>query len=635
MARNAFALRTSEQSSPDEEFTQNFAADALQVLPDDVLRPGALVLRSAPGGGKTSLLRMFTPGPLLQAIRHRSRTPFDDIFAQLEEIGAVTRVAPTVLGVYISSNGGYSEIGPSINPDIAPGLFRALLNARIVLRSLRAVAALAEVDYDSEAGLAEIRVASSVEHLDAGQVPRSESAVELKAWAEQTEAECLRHLDTVLLGSSAPSLPLHVSIDAMRWLASARFQIAGKDLPYRPLLMFDDVQRLRPWQREVLFSETIEHRTSLMVWIAEQTKVLDSQDLLSASRTDRDHVVIQLEKEWSDRAKKFQQFAMAIADRRLRQTGEELQIATSLSGDLSDQRLQSEFAKAVDALRMEISVWQGKTHRYDQWAKAIEEADTVDEFQRAVGYAKVRILIARDRNKRQQSFDLDPLPDSDLSASGVSQAAERFVTREFGIPYYYGIERIARLASNNIEEFLQLCAALYDLIHAVRVLRNKRSSAVSAADQEIVIRKLAERRFQELSRSVRHGEMAQKLVEAVGTMSRERTYEPNAPYAPGVTGFAINPEDRITLSKASGSGTGAVYSELASVLTSCVAQNVFDMREVRHDNRQFTVFYLNRTLCAHFELVYHQGGWQRVSLRRLVEWCQGTVRRADGRLALN
>ncbi len=634
MARNAFALRTSEQSSPDEEFTQNFAADALHVLPDDVLRPGALVLRSAPGGGKTSLLRMFTPGPLVQAIRHRARAPFDEIFAQLEEIGAVTRAAPTVLGVYVSSNGGYSEIGPSINPELAPGLFRALLNARIVLRSLRAVAALAEVDYDSEAGLAEIRVASSVERLDAGQVPRSESAVELKAWAERTEAECLRHLDTVLLGSSAPSLPLHVSIDAMRWLASARFQFAGKDLPYRPLLMFDDVQRLRPWQREVLFSETVEHRTSLMVWIAEQTKVLDSQDLLSASRTDRDHVVIQLEKEWSDRAKKFQQFATTIADRRLRQTGEELQIATSLSGDLSDQRLQYEFARAVDALRAEISVWQGKTNRYDQWVKAIEEADTVDEFQRAVGYAKVRILIARDRNKRQQSFDLDPLPDSDLSASGVSQAAERFVTREFEIPYYYGIERIARLASYNIEEFLQLCAALYDLIHAVRVLRNKRSSAVSAADQETVVRKLAERRFLELSRSVRHGEMAQKLVEAVGTMSRERTYEPNAPYAPGVTGFAISPEDRITLSKASASGSGAVYSELASVLTSCVAQNVFDMREVRHDSRQFTVFYLNRTLCAHFELVYHQGGWQRVTLRRLVEWCQGTVRRTDGRLAL-
>src|SRR5271169_6822996 len=34
-------------------------------------------------------------------------------------------------------------------------------------------------------------------------------------------------------------------------------------------------------------------------------------------------------------------------------------------------------------------------------------------------------------------------------------------------------------------------------------------------------------------------------------------------------------------------------------------------------HKEWTVFYLNRIFCAHFDLVYQTGGWQRVSVRRL------------------
>lgn len=631
MARNVFALRTSEQSFPDGEFTRNFAPGALQVLPADVLKPGALVIRSSPGGGKTSLLRIFTPGPLVQAVKHRNQAPYDEIFAALEDIDAVTKTAPKIVGIYVSSNGGYREIAPSNPPEVAPGLFRALLNARIVLRTLRAVSALAELDYDDEASLKGLRINASRERADIGQILDTDSAQELKAWAEKTEVECLRHLDTVIFAGSAGSLPLHTNISAIRWLATTRFVVNGTELPYRPLLMFDDLQRLRPWQRAMLFAECVEHRTSLMVWLAEQTKVLDPQDVLNTAKSERDHTVIDLEKEWANQPKKFEKFATAIADQRLR--NEELQIATSLSNDLSDSKLQPLIAEALATLRGELAAEQKRTARYDQWVAVAEEEDLPDDFARAIVLGKVGILIARDRNKRQQSFDLDPLPGSDLDASGISAASERMITQRFKLPYYFGIERMARLASCNIEEFLQLCAGLFDLIHAARVLRNKRTPMVTAADQDAVVRSIAGRRFSELSRSVAHGEMAKKLVQAVGTMAKERTYEPNAPYAPGVTGFAIPASDRVILAKAL-SGENALYAELASVLTSCVVNNVFDMKEVKHDGRQFTVFYLNRTLCAHFDLVYHQGGWQRVTLRRLVEWCQGYVPSHQGRIAL-
>ena len=32
----------------------------------------------------------------------------------------------------------------------------------------------------------------------------------------------------------------------------------------------------------------------------------------------------------------------------------------------------------------------------------------------------------------------------------------------FGVPYYYGVERLCAMATNNVEELLSLAAALYE-----------------------------------------------------------------------------------------------------------------------------------------------------------------------------
>ena len=118
-------------------------------------------------------------------------------------------------------------------------------------------------------------------------------------------------------------------------------------------------------------------------------------------------------------------------------------------------------------------------------------------------------------------------------------------------------------------------------------------------------------------------------------MCRERTYEPNAPYAPGVTGIGISSHDRLALIRAAKDGPGSAYYELASILSACVAQNLFEVREnLRHDSKDWVVLYLNRMFCAKYDLVYHTGGWQRVSLKRLQEWARGVQTRSGQRMSL-
>jgi len=140
-------------------------------------------------------------------------------------------------------------------------------------------------------------------------------------------------------------------------------------------------------------------------------------------------------------------------------------------------------------------------------------------------------------------------------------------------------ESIVRLSSYNVEEFLQICAVLYEHLHAARVMRSAGPVSVSAADQDRALRKLAERRFQEIPRAFPLGQKAQRPIGAIGRMSHERTFEPNAPYAPGVSGIGLTVHDRETLIDAARRGTSHPFFELAAILSASVGQNLFEIRE--------------------------------------------------------
>ena len=62
---NPFRSRSTEQQRDVRSFLRNFGAGVLEMLPETLWdRP--LVIRSAPGGGKTSLMRLFAADSLIQ-----------------------------------------------------------------------------------------------------------------------------------------------------------------------------------------------------------------------------------------------------------------------------------------------------------------------------------------------------------------------------------------------------------------------------------------------------------------------------------------------------------------------------------------------------------------------------------------
>ena len=138
---NPFLERMSERTS-DQEFVRLFSPKILERLEEDAFDGAVHIFRSPPGGGKTTLLRAFTPMALRAFWNARRVTEIAESYQRLVAREVLDEHAgPQVLGVFISCASGYADLPPGTST-AATGLFRALFDCRVVLRSLRNLATL-------------------------------------------------------------------------------------------------------------------------------------------------------------------------------------------------------------------------------------------------------------------------------------------------------------------------------------------------------------------------------------------------------------------------------------------------------------------------------------------------------------
>jgi hypothetical protein len=194
---------------------------------------------------------------------------------------------------------------------------------------------------------------------------------------------------------------------------------------------------------------------------------------------------------------------------------------------------------------------------------------------------------------------------------------------ELGIPYYFGMERLCALATFNVEELLSIAAGLYDALLAKQMLR-KQALLLSPAEQERVIREVARRRRDFIPKNHTEGARAQRLLDAIGDFCRERTFLPNAPYAPGVTGIRLAASAMAALALEQQSRLFQNAQVLRRVLAECVAENLLIVRESSQSTAREsgTIFYLNRMLCANYGLPLQMGGWQDIETSTLIDWME-------------
>jgi hypothetical protein len=626
---NPFRSRTSEQVAHQglDRYLRAFGADALDLLPDGLWdRP--VLIRSAPGAGKTSLLRAVSADAL--RLLSSRRSGFEELVARLKDMGAIDENSqPLVLGFRVPLVRDFRSIA-DLEPDAgsAQRTFLRLLDARIIAAFCEAIDILVEVEEGPPVA------AVTVEPSAAGAASLNRlggvNATDLRNWARQTDEEILGRLDSVL--PQDDQLDGHAALYSLRALSGAVVHVRGRPTALRPLLLLDDGQELAASQRTLLLDALHDRELQLARWYTERFSALEPEDLVGDGEPRRASHPVRLEEEAlrmgsvtrrGNRTRRFEKLLADIAARRTARAlheydNEEREFAVLLDVDQGDE-LTPRAERAAASIRERLLEKRLANERYATWFADAESLPPLDSARR---WRELEIIISRDQDRSDLGLFEVSLTDDELRArsdAAIREAADLFLRREFGLPFYWGAQRQAKLAAENIEQYLSISADLFDEMLAGITLRQ--GAVVSRLRQDAALTSAGEQFWRDIPARRVGGRAIQQLLRHIAALCRAETYRPKAPYAPGVTGTALSMSDRDRLLDPETRGRIPGAEDLYQALHGAIGHNLiraFKDRSVK--NNRWMVLYLNRLTCVRYGLPLGYGGFREKPLEEMCRW---------------
>lgn len=627
---NPFYARAAEQLRDAHQFMSTFAAGALDMLP-----PAAwdrlVILRSSPGAGKTSLMRLFTPDNLDWARRRMTQEP---VYAQLQQLNAIDDHRVLKLGVLIDLDRDYrSLLDLPIPPDAAKRLFFRLLDVRVLVGTLRAACVLTGRPFPDAVDQITLRprdaAGRSVAILD--RLGGADGPGILR-YAQDTERLIMRMLDALIAADVSDVPDGHAELYCLQLLDDVQVIVGGEPLDTQPLLMFDDGHRLDGTQRDALLGELRRRRPSLSRWYAERFEALSDQELLSdVGDEGRDVALVDLDtiaRNGSSEPRRFQRgrydrLLTDVARRRaapsLANYAQEQRPFLELLSDDRDEAL-AENGDMLPTLQARVAALAAGEPRYDRW---MADAQLLTGWEAAVRLRELEVLILRDQSRQQDLFG-ETLTGTDLtdrSSSGLREAVTLAVADEFNLPYYAGSAMVTRLGSHNAHQFLDLCGDLFaEMLVDISL---GRPPQLSLARQHRVLRRASEEYWEAIPRTVPNGRDVQAIVREIVKIAQAENSKPRMPYPPGVTGTALTMGERGRLLDPAYRAEHPAAERLFAALASAVAHNILHADlDYSVKNDRYMVLYLNRLLCPRFKLPLGLGGFRERRLGDMMGWMQ-------------
>ncbi len=422
------------------------------------------------------------------------------------------------------------------------------------------------------------------------------------------------------------SLPGDESLLSLSIIRPENILVDEKPVAERVVLMMDDIHKLTGRQRSLLVQTVIDARSPVGVWIAERFEALSTQEMLSSGAhqgRDYEHA-IEIESYWRQKPERFEKLAMKVADRRVQAAPEtEIDSFKSCLQDALDlPEWNDTFSLISSVVSKRVRDRVQTLPRFQEWIAAKEKA-TGTLRERAIAWRALEILIERELGKKQKTlFETDPLDQDDLNQredSSVNNAAELFLAKEFDLPYYYGPDRISRLASLNIQQFLGLAGEVFEESVAAELLR--KPTSLPPRRQHALMKKAAKLVWEEIPKRVRHGRELRRFLESVGKFAHWYTYRPTAPNDPGVSGTAIRMSERALLVDDDYRKNKEDVCRFADILASALAHNLLVAQlDYNCKREKWMVLNLNRLLCVHFDLPLNYGLYKERPLPTLCQW---------------
>lgn len=624
---NPFFSRPSETIGADDKFIQLFSPDVLDIFNEkrpiwDIVN----IIRSSPGGGKTTLLRLFTPNILLNiSSKHKEEQNLLDIYKKLKALGIYDdKDRPLLIGTHIPFTNEYSTLEYlNIENGVKTHLFFSLLNTRIILSVLYSLCKIKDIVFPDD--LHKLTINQNPAMTGYNPLRNITNGKDIYYWCCNNEEKICNDIDNIEL-SSQLEIDKSIELYALHLLDPRNILLNGHQLNEKILVMLDDVHNLSSNQRGILMKNIIDRRPSVNVWIAERLQALSMEEIISeGNQVNRDFALVNLEQFWST-GTKFQKFASSVAEKRLSTIveGESANLATYLAETI-DKEYWEEAKKHIQTIRERI-IKKFSNKKYTKWIETRERYEG-NEIDTLVEWKRLEILIYRDFNKTQQSLFEEFLPEEVLDQqddSSIENGARLFLHEEFKMPYYYGFQKISRLSSSNIEQFLQISGKLFEAITTNQLKKisqnNNISVSISPKKQDQIVKKLTAAKWKELDIRVPSASQIKIFVDNIGDFCRQETFKPNAWNSPGINAIAITMQERDILKDKAINDSKHPMHELAKCIAVCIAYNLLDFRlnyPQGTPGNFLMILFLNRIYCAQYSLPLNNGKFKARKLNDL------------------
>ena len=529
--------------------------------------------------------------------------------------------SPKLLGVMLLCGRSYSRLQDlPLDQARKDRLFFGLLNARIVLAVLHNILAFKQLRFPEDLDRIRIKVPDSSFRVTGLELPCS--GTQLFQWAKDLEDKVCGSLDS--FGPlRVESLPGHDSLLSLSLIREDSVSLDDSPVAERVLLMMDDIQQLTSYQRSLLIQTVIETRSPVGIWIAERFEALNTQEMLASGTNEgRDYnQPVELETYWKPRYAKFEKLTIKIADQRVRYAADtELEsFRACLQETLDLQKYEHLLVMAIGEIEARIRKRVGEAARFKEWISAREQMEGTPR-ERAIAWRALEILVERELRKPQKTLFDDMILDEDRlkekDDSSVKQAAELFLAREYNLPYYFGSERISRLASLNIKQFLGLAGDIFEEAVSAELL--KKSPCLSPERQHKLMKRAAQAVWDDIPNGVTRGRELRNFLEAVGKFTAGTHTGRPLPTTPAWEAALRMTERAMLMDEASSIRPDIRFAE---ILASALPHNllVADL-DYKCKGEKWMVLNLNRLLCIHFDLPLGYGLYKERPLSQLVGW---------------
>lgn len=620
---NPFFTRASEYIGSDGTFIKLFSPEILYLFKEYPILNTVNVFRSSPGGGKTTLLKIFTPRVLNEIIKSQRHESCKDIFKILKELNVINEKNALISASLISFNNEYSSLDYlELNEIQKERLFFSLLNSRIIISILQSLCITKKLNFPEDL------VKIGIQNNTGVNIPLSlhslKTGKEYYEWASLLEDKICREMDSYDFDISV--LQGNIELFTLELFDKKNILIEGMPIIEDILLMLDDVHDLSKKQRSGLLNKIINKRPPVTTWISERLKALTMDEILEGATSVRDKNTIYLEKFWSN--KNFEKFARSVADKRVSAVFEdEITAFNSFLTSVFTMKTSEVIKEEKNIVEKRIKS-KFSSERYKQWVESKENVYE-DEFEALISWRTLEILLTRDENKKQKTFDFDELQEEELEkqeGSDVKNAAKLFLHKEKNIPYYYGFANLCKLSSSNIEQFLTLAGQLFEDILSRKVykkLKKDYNLSITPERQEEIILKTVKIKWNDLTEKVPNFNEISNLLESIGKFCQTQTFVPNAWNSPGINGIAITMSDRKLLKDTVLKNPLHPLYKLARCLVTCISYNLLDYQlNYKCQGKVYMILYLNKIYCSKYDLPLDNGKFKERKLLDLANWVE-------------